>query len=300
MGTDPETVADRIEASGGSLITALDRLSSGSGRTLSPLEEPPLPPDWNEALEVGQGLADPESPEEPERLLADFVARDLPEAARSPWVEAAALVGVLVLLAAVWRFTSLGDWLSRDRIAATILAVRQMPLAPLAVAAVYVVASLFFFPVTALIVATALVLPPLQGIVSALLGVLAASAATFGLGRLLGRGLVRRLAGGRANEVSRRVARRGILAVAAVRLVPIAPFSLVNLVAGASHVGFRDFIVGTLLGMAPGVVGVVLLETSLEELIRHPGLLEGLLAAVIVGALVALVALVRRLAKSET
>jgi phospholipase D1/2 len=298
LGTDPKTVADRIDASNGSLIAALDELSSPSGRTLRPLQEPPLPPDWDEALELGQDLADPESPEEPELLVATFVARDVPEAARSPWVEAAALVGVLAVLAAAWHLTPLGEWLSADRVAESINAVRQMPLAPLAVAAVYVVASVFFFPVTALIVATAFVLPPLEGTVSALFGVLAASAATFGLGHLLGRGLVRRLAGRRVNELSRRVARRGLLAVAAVRLVPIAPFSLVNLVAGASHVGFRDFLLGTLLGMSPGVVGIILLEASLEELIRHPGWTEGLSAAAVLGALVAFVALVRRVAKS--
>jgi phosphatidylserine/phosphatidylglycerophosphate/cardiolipin synthase-like enzyme/uncharacterized membrane protein YdjX (TVP38/TMEM64 family) len=298
LGLDRETVARHIEKSNGSLIAALDELaSSSSGRALRPLKEPPLPPDWDEALEVGQDLADPESPEEPERLLASFLARDLPGATRTPWVSTAAVVAVLAVLAAAWRFTPLGDGLSADRVVETITAVRQIPLAPLAVAAVYVVASVLFVPVTALIVATALVFPPLEGIVSALLGVLAASAATFGLGHLLGRGLVRRFAGDRVNEVSRRVARRGLLAVAAVRLVPIAPFSLVNIVAGASHVGFRDFLLGTLVGMGPGVVGIVLLEASLEELVRHPGWAEGLSAAAVLGALVAFVALVRRLAK---
>jgi phospholipase D1/2 len=295
LGVDPETVGRRIEASNGSLIAALGELSSDSGRGLRPLEEPPLPPGWDEALELGQDLADPESPEEPERLLESFVAHDVPRAVRSPWVAAAALAGVLAVLAAAWRLSPLGEWLSADRVAATITAVRQMPLAPLGVAAVYVVASVFFVPVTALIVATALVFPPVEGTVAALLGVLAASAATFGLGHLLGRGLVRRFAGERVNAVSRRVARRGVLAVAAVRLVPIAPFSLVNVVAGATHVRFRDFLLGTLVGMGPGILGIIILEESLEGLVRHPGWTEGLSAAAVLGALVALVALLRRI-----
>jgi phosphatidylserine/phosphatidylglycerophosphate/cardiolipin synthase-like enzyme/uncharacterized membrane protein YdjX (TVP38/TMEM64 family) len=297
LDTDPDTVARHVEASSGSLIAALDQLSSSSGRSLRPLEELPLPPDWDEAVEIGQDLADPESPEEPERLLEDFVAHDLPGATRSPWVGAAALVAVLAVLVAAWGLTPLGDWLSPERLDATVTAARALPLAPLTVAAIYVVASLFFVPVTALIVATALVFPPLEGIASALLGVLAAAAATFGLGRLLGRGPLRKLAGRRVNEVSRRLARRGLLAVAAVRLVPIAPFSLVNLVAGASHVRLRDFLLGTLIGTAPGIVGILLLEASLEGLVRHPGWTQGLLAALVVGALVAFVALVRRLGR---
>jgi hypothetical protein len=40
--------------------------------------------------------------------------------------------------------------------------------------------------------------------------------------------------GPRLHRVRRSIAERGVLAVAAIRLVPIAPFTLVNLVAGAS------------------------------------------------------------------
>ena len=125
---------------------------------------------------------------------------------------------------------------------------------------------------------------------------LSASIATFGLGRLLGRSFVQKAAGRRLNEVSRRIARQGLLAVAAVRLVPIAPFTLVNLVAGASHVALRDFVLGTLLGLAPGVLGIVLLEASLEQLIREPGPGAVLSVVGIVGVLVVVFALLRRLA----
>ena len=37
-------------------------------------------------------------------------------------------------------------------------------------------------------------------------------------------------------------------------LVPIAPFTVVNLVAGASGISMFDFFVGTLLGMLPGLI----------------------------------------------
>jgi phospholipase D1/2 len=45
-----------------------------------------------------------------------------------------------------------------------------------------------------------------------------------------------------------------VLAVAAIRLVPIAPFTLVNLIAGASKIRFADYLLGTVIGMAPGLV----------------------------------------------
>lgn len=40
----------------------------------------------------------------------------------------------------------------------------------------------------------------------------------------------------------------------ALRIFPVAPFNVINLVAGASHASFRDFVAGTAIGLAPGVL----------------------------------------------
>jgi len=294
LGASPESVERVIHESNGSLIAVLDRLGSADGRTLRPVDDPPLPPEMRDIAETGRDLADPESPEQPERLLTEFLSRDVPRASRSPWLKAAAVAAAIAALVGLWRFTPVGDWLAPERLASFIETLRATPLAPLGVPALYTVASILFVPITLLIVATALVFGPLSGTAYALTGVLAASAATFGLGRLLGRDVVRRASGRRLNELSRKIARQGILAVAAVRFVPVAPFTLVNLVAGASHVRFRDFLLGTGIGVTPGVLGIVLLEASLEELIRRPGP-GGVLAVVGVAAvLVVLFALLRR------
>jgi phosphatidylserine/phosphatidylglycerophosphate/cardiolipin synthase-like enzyme/uncharacterized membrane protein YdjX (TVP38/TMEM64 family) len=295
LGSDPETVARTIEENGGSLHAALEALSRESGRALRALEEEPLEPGWEGALELGQGLADPESPEQPERLLEGFLARDLPGATRSAWLKAAAAATVVAALAGLWRFTPLAEWVRPERLEHAVDILRNSPLTPLGVTAFYVIASLAFVPITLLIVATAVTFPPLEGSLYAFAGVLCASGAAFALGRGLGRGLVRRAAGRRLNEVSRRVARRGVLAVAAVRLVPVAPFTLVNLVAGASHVRLRDFFLGTLLGVLPGILGIFLLEASLEQLIRRPSLKDALAVVLVVAGLVLLFALLRRL-----
>ena len=70
--------------------------------------------------------------------------------------------------------------------------------------------------------------------------------------------------------MNRLISRHGVLAVAAVRMIPVAPYSLVNLAAGAVHVPFRDFVLGTFLGMSPGVVGITFFESQLEQMIRNP------------------------------
>jgi uncharacterized membrane protein YdjX (TVP38/TMEM64 family) len=53
-------------------------------------------------------------------------------------------------------------------------------------------------------------------------------------------------------------------------MLPIAPFAAVNLVAGASHIRFRDFLLGTLAGMSPGILAVTLLTNRVKHVVRNP------------------------------
>lgn len=77
--------------------------------------------------------------------------------------------------------------------------------------------------------------------------------------------------------------------MAVVRLLPIAPFTIVNVVAGASHLRLRDYLLGTLLGMSPGIVLTVVFSHNLAEAIRHPSL-ETVLVLVAVTVALMLVA----------
>jgi phospholipase D1/2 len=57
-----------------------------------------------------------------------------------------------------------------------------------------------------------------------------------------------------------------------VRLVPIAPFTLVNLVAGASNIRFVDYMLGTMLGMAPGITMMSALGYQIWSIVMEPTL----------------------------
>jgi len=92
------------------------------------------------------------------------------------------------------------------------------------------------------------------GFTYALLGSVASAMLTFGIGAWVGRRPLRSVLGPRLNRIRNVVARRGILAIAAIRLVPVAPFTIVNLVAGASSIRFADYVVGTVLGLLPGLL----------------------------------------------
>jgi uncharacterized membrane protein YdjX (TVP38/TMEM64 family) len=57
-------------------------------------------------------------------------------------------------------------------------------------------------------------------------------------------------------RLNRSISEQKVLTITAFRMVPVAPYSLINLAAGAEGVPFRDFVVGTSLGRSPGVVGI--------------------------------------------
>jgi uncharacterized membrane protein YdjX (TVP38/TMEM64 family) len=199
-------------------------------------------------------------------------------------------MALALLLAALWRWSPLNQWLNMDRLLAAADSLRASPLAVPTVLALYVLGSCLMFPITILILATALSFGPLTGFALALTGSLLGGWVSYLLGRRLGRDAVRKLAGEKLNRLSRKISRRGWLAVAVVRVVPIAPFTIVNLVAGSTHISGRSFLIGTAVGMGPGILAIMIFESGLEQALRDPG--WGSLALAVIALCAALTVLV--------
>jgi uncharacterized membrane protein YdjX (TVP38/TMEM64 family) len=137
-------------------------------------------------------------------------------------------------------------------------------------AAAYTLGALALVPVTLLIVVTGAIFDLWPGIPYALSGCLVSAAVTYGIGRLAGRPNVRRFAGANLGRIQRQLSRQGFLSMLFARIIPVAPFSIVNVVAGANNVRLRDFLLATVIGMAPGIVMLVVLEDQFEQLLQDP------------------------------
>jgi uncharacterized membrane protein YdjX (TVP38/TMEM64 family) len=94
------------------------------------------------------------------------------------------------------------------------------------------------------------------------------AAANYAIGRWLGRGGLRGIVNTRLEGLNRRLAQRGILAVAALRIVPLAPFTVVNVAAGAAAIPLSDFLLGTLIGTLPGTVILNVFANQLQRTVR--------------------------------
>jgi phospholipase D1/2 len=125
-------------------------------------------------------------------------------------------------------------------------------------------------PLLALLTATALVFDPLMAIAIALTGSLLNASAVYFAGAKLIRDWAERSFGEPIGRVRNALQSRGVLAVAMIRMVPVAPFSLVNVAAGTIGIPFRDYLFGTFLGLAPGTVLICVFGSELKDLLRDP------------------------------
>jgi phospholipase D1/2 len=249
-------------ATSSSLIQTIERLGRPE-RCLALLPDD-APAERFELAPAASALADLERPVVDGAFAASVLPTEDREPASRALLRLGAVVAFLLALAAMWAWTPLGEWLTVARLTTAAERVRAMPGAPLVVVVAYIVGSAVMLPLTILIVATILVFGPWTGIAYALAGSLCAAAIVYGAGRTLWRDLVDRLAGRHVDRLVRRLSRRGVVAIAIVRLLPVAPFTIVNLVAGALRLRFAVFMVGSLLGLVPGIVLIALLRTAIR------------------------------------
>jgi phospholipase D1/2 len=161
------------------------------------------------------------------------------------------------------------------------------------VVAVFVVLGFVLFPVVMLIAATGIVFGPVLGPLYAMAGSLASASAGFGIGRWMGAGRVEQLGGERVARLIHGVRRNGTLAVFLVRKAPV-PFTLANIVVGASSIRFRDFIIGTTLGLTAIVVALAGFGYQLTRVLSEPSATSLATAALFIAVPLTIALLINR------
>lgn len=176
-----------------------------------------------------------------------------PRAARRKWLRFVLLIGILMAGLAVVRFTPVGEYVDIDRAVATMDAMGRNPLAPAILIGIWAVASPIGIPVSPLVIASGIVFGNFWGWIYSLTGAMVAASASFWLGRLLGHDLVAHYLGEeRLSRVESLVSRHGFLTVFRTRFAPL-PFALINTGAALAGMRFSNFLVASLLGLAPSL-----------------------------------------------
>ncbi len=183
---------------------------------------------------------------------------------------ALALLLVALAVGAFWRYLPVESAPSIAELVAVAERWHASPLAPFVALGCFAIGGLIVFPVNVLIAATIIVFGALAGAIYALLGSVLSAIVVHEVGRRLPAGMVARLFGARGERLRARAVGHGLVAVAIVRIVPVAPYSVVSLIAGVVRVRRIDYVIGTALGMLPGIVLYAIFVDRARQVLLDP------------------------------
>lgn len=247
-----------------SLAATIDALNEEKrhGKSLRPLEEKSLSPFQRRLAD--SRILDPEEPLSPmhhawDALRGQYEVFQMDRAgslfSKMVWLVSVVFgLGVLALLLVKSGHPSL----LHPQLASFLDTLDRHDQAIFVVLMILVVGGVAGLPVNLILVGTTFVLGPWSGFTFGLAGALLASALSFGIGSFFRKDFILRIAGERMESLSASFADCGILSMATVRLLPIAPFGIINLACGLSGMSFRAFMLGSLAGLIPGVAAITL------------------------------------------
>ncbi|MFP4254023.1 MAG: TVP38/TMEM64 family protein [Halothece sp.] len=170
------------------------------------------------------------------------------------------------------------------------------PLAAIVFMAIYMIATVLFFPASILTLGAGVVFGVILGSLYVFIAASIGASLAFLVGRYVARGWVEKQIQGnpKFKAIDQAVAEEGIKIVLLTRLSPVFPFNLLNYAYGLTKVSFKDYVLGT-LGILPGTIMFVYvgslaqnLATIGSEEVETPGGIEwairiiGFVATVIV------------------
>jgi uncharacterized membrane protein YdjX (TVP38/TMEM64 family) len=129
----------------------------------------------------------------------------------------------------------------------------------------YTPACFVMFPRPLITLASVIAFRPWLGFVYALTGILFSAIVTYYLGKRMRRDTVRRLAGPHLDKMVEVLKKHGLLALTLLRLVPMAPFAVEGIVAGAVRLKLWHLVLGTAIGMLPGTLATTVLGGQIES-----------------------------------
>jgi phosphatidylserine/phosphatidylglycerophosphate/cardiolipin synthase-like enzyme/uncharacterized membrane protein YdjX (TVP38/TMEM64 family) len=241
----------KIEKDTSKMIPAIEKLNNGEYR-LAPLNHNI---DAKKVKEIAKiKIVDPEQPIAPDQLIDHFIGRVNEKNRNKNIKKFFWILSGLLTIALLWSLTPVGEWLNQERIATWFETIENPVWSHLLYGVVFTILAVIGIPVTILIGGIGILFGPLSGGVLAMGASLSSAVISYLIGYLTGQNFIRTFAGEKINSISKRLARRGIWTMIFLRVVPVAPYAVINMLAGASHIRFRDYFVGTMIGMTPGII----------------------------------------------
>ena len=155
------------------------------------------------------------------------------------------------------------------------------PAGPFLAVGTIAIAGALFVPITLLGTTTLAVFGAWPGVPVAWLGAVLAATFSHAVGMRWGTGVMRWLPGKVEGNLRRLLRERAFWTVVFMRLLPVGNFGALNLLAGAFKIPRRSFVLGNIVGMAPGLLGLGVFVDRARAALRHPSPLNVTIALVV-------------------
>jgi phosphatidylserine/phosphatidylglycerophosphate/cardiolipin synthase-like enzyme/uncharacterized membrane protein YdjX (TVP38/TMEM64 family) len=169
-----------------------------------------------------------------------------------------------------WQFgDNLTGLYSQEEMVGFLEKFKTSPYAPLIIVGIYIAAGIAFISVMALNLAVAIIFGPVYGFLYSYLGALSSATFIYVIGRLIHKKEYRLLEKS-TRKIQHYTKKGGVTGMTLIRMLPIAPFTLVNIAFGMIGIGYVSYILSTILGLAPGIVAKAIFGGALSEALKNP------------------------------
>jgi phospholipase D1/2 len=205
-------------------------------------------------------------------------------------------IGLVAGSLLLWRFTPLAELAKPVRLAALLADLQASPWSAPVLFGLFLIAGLVLFPMTVLFIVSAVILSPPLAMCTSMLGALCSAMVSYGIGARFFRNTAVLAAGSQIAQLQVLLQNRGLAAIAVARFIPVAPYTVFNIAAGAVGVRVRDYLGGTALALTPVIALLTLFEERVRALVVRPTTLGIVMLLALAIGWVALIWGLRRLA----
>lgn len=289
LGTSQETI-DQTLSESDSINTTIRKLREGSRHQLKDLEIGCANPVTRKLADTQ--LLDPDEPID----IGYWFKKTIPIGGNGPtalphnWARYAKIAGgvLVVFLIGIGLKEAWGSVIDKESVETFFQSLNQSAWTLPLLFGIFFLAGLTGISLNLLLVSATLVIGPWSAFFAGFFGSLLGAVAGFYIGKFAGQPILEKFFADHLNQLSKKIQNRGVLSVALLRLVPIAPFVVINLVAGLSKLKLRTFIGGSVLGMLPGMAGVVFVTYQAKSAYTDPSWQTWVLLALGLAALIGL------------
>lgn len=176
---------------------------------------------------------------------------------------------LLLVMTIFWRYLVDAGYLNEAALLQHTAYIRQFEYSLwslLGVSLLYVVLLAVMFPLTILVVTTGMLFSTEWAMLCATLGTLSSSAVGYMVGHWLGRETIEKHGGTTVRRAEQYIQNNSFNSMVLINLLPVAPFTMTNMLAGAFRLDFTRYMLGSAVGIIPGLLIVIAFGGQLGKL----------------------------------